>query len=163
EARPAVGKIEGPASLGDRIVRPWLEQAQRALGIGVGRAVGSFARTGPKDPKALLHGLVGDARVVADSPLGRPAQLVEDLTWTVKGKPSLTTERLGYVLDDTPVLTRLPWALHGLTDADDASLHLGDGALVLFLQRARQDNVCVARRFAHEEVDGDVEVQLLQG
>ena len=39
---------------------------------------------------------------------------------------------------------------------------LRDGAFVFFLERTRQHDVRVARALAHEEVDGDVEVELLE-
>src|SRR5262249_24779957 len=44
-------------------------------------------------------------------------------------------------------------------DADDAAFSVGDSAFVLFLQRARQDDIGIAGRFRHEKIDDAEELE----
>ncbi len=74
------------------------------------------------------------------------------------GRPSATAD----ILDDAPVLARLAGAVDRLVDLDDAALDLRDGALVLFLQTARQHDVGVPRGVAQEEIDHDEELELVE-
>ena len=57
---------------------------------------------------------------------------------------------------------RLAGTVDRLVDLDDAPLGAGDDALVLLVQRAGQHDVGVAGRLVQEEVDGDVELELLE-
>ena len=61
-----------------------------------------------------------------------------------------------------PVAAGLARALDGLVDLDHPTLELRDGAFIFFLERTRQHDVGVACALAHEEVDGDVVLELLE-
>src|SRR6478735_7744225 len=73
-----------------------------------------------------------------------------------------TPERLGNVLDDAPILTRLARTVDCLVDLDDPPFDLGDRPFVLFVQAARQHDVRVPGRVVEEKIDSGVELQLLE-
>ncbi len=81
---------------------------------------------------------------------------------TREREPVRPAERLREILDDRQSCARLAGRLDGLVDLDDAAFDLGHRALVLLLQAAGQDDVGVARGVVQEEVDGDVELELLE-
>src|SRR5262245_8361994 len=72
-------------------------------------------------------------------------------------------ERLRDVLDDAPILTRVAGAVHSLVDLDDAPLDLRHRPFVLLVQAAGQHDVGVPRSVVEEEVDGNIELELLEG
>jgi len=106
--------------------------------------------------------LVGDAVVVGDSAPGGLAQLIEDLARRGEGEAAFPAQGAGHVLDDLPVFARVPRAIHGLPDPDDAALEARHRAFVLLVERARQHHIGELGRLAHEEVDRHVELQLRQ-
>ena len=71
-------------------------------------------------------------------------------------------ERGGDVLDDAPVFARLAGTVHRLVHLDDAPFDLGHRALVFLVQAAGQDDVGVASGVVEEEVDGGVELELVE-
>src|SRR6185436_10267575 len=163
EARSPIREVEGARSVGHGVPGPGLEQPHGALGAGGWHPLGRLARTGPEHAEALLDALVRHSRVVAHSALGREPQLLEDRARALEREPASAAEGLGDVLDDAPVLPRLPGAIDGLVDANNAAFRLRHGTVVLFLERPRKHHVGVARALAHEEIDGDVEVELRKG
>ena len=68
-------------------------------------------------------------------------------------------EPLREVADDPPVLARALWRAHDLPVMDDPALDVGRRPFVLLHQRAGKDDVGVARRFGHEEVDDGEELE----
>src|SRR5205085_5424769 len=94
-------------------------------------AVGVPAR--PEDAHPGLDLLVGDARVVGHPAPARPPQLVEDLPRAAEGEAVLAAERLRDVLEDAPVLPRVPGRLDSLVDLDHPALGRADGPLVLLV------------------------------
>src|SRR6187200_336970 len=159
----AVGEVERSTALGDRVVAAVLEQSRRA-GMVVDRGAGAWvlAIARPEDPELLRDLLVRHARVIRDAAFAGDAQLLEDLARTGEGETMRPVERLRDVLDDAPILMRVPRAVHGLVDLDDATLDLRDGAFILFVQAPGQNDVGVPGRVVEKEVDGRVELELLK-
>src|SRR5262245_8989436 len=118
--------------------------------------------TGPKNPVLALDLFIADAGVIGDAGAGRHAQLVENLSRVGKSETMGPVQRLGNVLNDTPIFPRLAGALHSLVDLDDAALGGCDNTFVFFLQRTGQDHIRITRGVTKEEIDGDVEFQLLE-
>ena len=145
EAGPAVGMVEPPA----------LKEARRPGVVGV--------RAGPEDAHLPLDLLVGDAGVVGHAAARHPGELGEDVGGRVEVELMALSEPAGQVADDPPVGAGLPGRVDRLADADHSPLGARDSALVLLVQRAREDQVRVARRLREEEVDGDEEVEPLEG
>src|SRR5262249_9337305 len=139
---------------GDGVPRARLEETRRA-GMVLGGA-------GPEDAALALDALPGDAGVVGDAAGRRPPDLVEDLARSRELEAVRPSERAGDVLDDAPVLTRIPRARDRPVDLDDAPLRGGDRPLVLLLLRPGQHDVRVARGVVQEEVDRDVELETLE-
>src|SRR5690606_18946617 len=104
----------------------------------------------------------GEGRAVVRPPVrGHPLPF-PDLFGAVEGEAALASEGLCDVLDDLPVASSLAGALDGPVDLDDTAFELGDGAFVLFLERAGQDDVGVPCGFAQEKVDRDVKLELFE-
>ena len=158
----AVGEVEWPGALGHRVPGPGLEEANRSLRARRRRASRRFARTRPEDAEIILYAFIRHAGVIGHAALRVGPKLLENRLRTVEREPLFAAERLGDVLDDLPVRSRLAWALDGLLDSDDSAFGLRHRAFVLFLQRARQDNVGEAGCLAHEEVDDGEEFQLFE-
>src|SRR4029434_310425 len=97
-----------------------------------------------------------------DTAFAGDPKLVEDFARLGEGETGRPAERLRDVLDDAPVLPRLTRTVDGLVDLDDAPFNLGHGAFVFFLQTSRQHGIRVPRRVVHEEVDGGVELELVE-
>ena len=127
---------------------------------GAGPRILAVAR--PEDAHLLRDLLVGHAGVVGDAAFAGDAQLLEDLARLVEGEAVRPAERLRDVLDDAPVLARLARAVHGLVDLDDAPLDLRHRPFVFLVQAAGQHDVGVPGGVVEEEVDGGVELELLE-
>src|SRR5262249_38501025 len=126
------------------------------------RARVGMIRARPEDTLLLFDLLVSNAVIVTQSTPRHPPQLTEDVFNAGIGKLLPGSKASGQVADDLPVWARLSWRLHGLSDADDAAFGRGHGALVFLLQRARQNDIGMARRFGHKEVDDAEELELLE-
>jgi hypothetical protein len=71
-------------------------------------------------------------------------------------------QRRSEVLDDAPVLSRLAGTVDRFVDLNDAAFDLSYGAFVLLVEATRQDDVSMPRRVVQKEVDGGVELELLE-
>ena len=144
ESSASVGKVKRAAAFRHRVIAAGFEQARRARMIG-DRCAGSgiFAVARPEYAELLRDLLVGDARIVGHSPLARHPQLLEDLARIREREPSGPAERLGNVLDDAPILSRVSRTLDRLVDLDDPALDLGHRPFVFLLQAPRQHHIRV--------------------
>src|SRR6185369_2357259 len=148
-----------PVAFRDRVVASALEEARRTWMVNGRACFRILAVAGPEDAHLLLDLFVGNARVVSDTALAGDAQLVEDLARALEREATRTTERVREILNDAPVLPRLAGALHSLVDLDHAAFDLCDGAFILFMQAAGQDDVRVTRGVVEKEIDRREELQ----
>ena len=107
----------------------------------------------------LVDLVVGNAVIVTEPTPRHPAQLAKDILDAGIGKLLPGGKPPGQVTHDLPVRTCLARGLHRLPDADDTAFGVGNGAFVLFLQRARQDDIGMPGRFRHEKVDDAEELE----
>src|SRR5690554_2339630 len=161
EASLAVGEIEGTGAASHRVPGAWLKKTRGARVIH-GLTVGRLAGTGPEDAVLILDLFISNARIVDHRPLGGDAQLLEHLSGVCEGHAVFATQRAGNILNDRPIPARLARALDRPVDLDNAPLKLRDRALVLLLQRPRQDDIGKTSGLVEEEVDRNVEVELLE-
>ncbi len=163
EARTSVGKIERSAAPGDRVVAAVLEKPRRAS-VVIDRGAGArvLAVAWPEDAKLLRDLLVGHARVVRHAAFTGDAQFLEDLAGMREGETARPSQRVRDVLDDAPVLARLPRAVDRLVDLDDTSLDLCHRPFVFLLEATGKHDVRVPGGIVQEEVDGGEELQLVE-
>ena len=128
-------------------------------GASGGRVV-AVAR--PEHAHLPLDLFVSDAGIIGDAVFAGAAELVEDLARLVEREAVRPSQRTGEILDDAPVLPRLAGTVDRLVDLDHASFHLRHRAFVFFVQAARQHDVRVPRRVVEEEIDGGIELELLE-
>src|SRR5439155_13130799 len=119
-------------------------------------------RARPEDAILALNFLVGNAVIVTQPAARHPPQLTKDVLDAGIGELLPGGKTPCQVADDLPVRTRLSRRLHRLPDADDAAFGSGHSAFVFLLQRARQDDIGVARRFGHKKVDDAEELEPLE-
>src|SRR5688572_7003955 len=123
---------------------------------------GVLAVARPEHTELRGNLLVRDARIIRDAAFAGDAKLLEDLARMGEGEPGRPAKRARDVLDDAPVLPGIARAVNRLVDLDDAPFDLCDRPFVFLVQAPRQDDVGVPRGVVQEEVDGDVELELLE-
>src|SRR5262249_47530998 len=109
-----------------------------------------------------LEPRVGEPGVVGDATLRRDTELLENRPRRLEGESTGAAERPRDVLDDPPVFTRLTRTGDRFVDLDDAALGGRDDSLVLLVKRAREHDVGPTSGLVQEEVDGRVELELLE-
>src|SRR5579871_5740645 len=112
-------------------------------------------RTGPEDAVFLFDELVSDSRVIGDAASRSATQFRKDFARTGECEAAFSTQSVGNVLNDPPVLPSVTGRSDTRIDLDDTAFDLRDGSLVLLMQRTGQNDIGMARRFAEKEVDGD--------
>src|SRR5262245_44989822 len=99
--------------------------------------------TGPEDALLVLDALPAHSVVVGRAAMGGDAHLVEHLARGRELEVLPPAEAVGDVEQDLPVPAGLAGRIDCGVDLDGASFGAGRGALVLFVQRARENDVRV--------------------
>lgn len=119
-------------------------------------------RAGPEHAHLFFETVVGDAVVVGQSAFAGESQFAKDVLRALVRKLVTLAEPCSQIAKDLPILFRFAGRLDRLPHADDAALAGGHRPFVFLVQRARQNDVCVPRRFTHEEIAAGKEIQPLQ-
>ena len=116
----------------------------------------------PEQPVLGFDPLPCRTSVVGGAAGGREAELFEDLVGVGVREVVATTETVGEIDEDLPVASSLTGRLDGGVALDDPPLSRGGRALVLLMERPRQDDVGVMARIGDEEVDHSVELETIE-
>ena len=119
-------------------------------------------RAHPENAVLLLDFFVGDAVIIGISATRRDAQLVENLARAVEVKIFSAAHPFGDFLNNPPIGLGFARRVNRLVDFHDARFRVGRHAFVFRPRRAGQNDIGVARGFAHKEIDVDVKFQAFE-
>jgi hypothetical protein len=119
-------------------------------------------RARPENALLPLDFFISDAVIIRRAAFAGHAQFVPNLPDIRVLKLFFASQSFAQITENLPVAARLARRINRLFNANHAALGAGDGSFVFLVQRTGQNDVGVARGFAHEKFDDGKMLQLRQ-